>query len=199
MIIKEIILQMYISLIPVIASGVMNMVWCRSRIMSCLKIPMDNNIILKDGKRLFGDNKTWKGFLGMIIWGIVSTVIWGGVCYKIQFLESHNYMYVNYDNTIRYNIIMGFLLGLAYAVFELPNSFVKRRLNIKPGKHADGFKGLIGIFVDMSDSLFACVLVLCIVYKMKLSLYIFYVMLGAITHLIINIILFKFKLRKNKY
>ena len=67
------ILEMYISMMPVILAGVLNMIWCKSDLARCLKIPMDRNIILRDGKRLFGDNKTWKGFFGMIVSGIIAT------------------------------------------------------------------------------------------------------------------------------
>ena len=49
-------------------------------------------------------------------------------------------MYATRENTIGYNGIMGLLLGFAYAVFELPNSFIKRRVGITPGKTAEGFK-----------------------------------------------------------
>ena len=49
-------------------------------------------------------------------------------------------MYATRENTIGYNGIMGLSLGFVYAVFELPNSFIKRRVGITPGKTAEGFK-----------------------------------------------------------
>ena len=42
-----------------------------------------------------------------------------------------------------YNLLIGALLGLFYALFELPNSFLKRRLDIKPGKTIKGKKILV--------------------------------------------------------
>jgi len=35
------------------------------------------------------------------------------------------------------NALVGFALGFAYVLFELPNSFIKRRLDIAPGKQAN--------------------------------------------------------------
>lgn len=191
------ILEMYISMMPVILAGILNMIWCKSDLAMCIKIPMDRNIILRDGKRLFGNNKTWKGFFGMIASGIIATTFFGWVCGQSDFLLAHNYLYVNYNNTFMYNILIGSLWGIAYAVFELPNSFMKRRMNIKPGKHIEGVKGFLCVVFDQADSLIGCVLVLCFVYKMSLGFYIFYVLLGAFTHIIVNVCLYSIKLRRN--
>ncbi len=197
--IKITILEMYISMMPVILAGILNMIWCKSDLATGLKIPMDNNIILRDGKRLFGENKTWKGFFGMIASGIIATTFLGAVCGQSVFLSHHNYLYVNHNNTFMYTFWIGLLWGAAYAVFELPNSFIKRRMNIKPGKHVEGVKGLFSVFFDQADSLIGCVLVLCIVYKMSLGFYIFYVLLGAFTHIIVNVCLYSLKLRNNRF
>ena len=104
-------------------------------ILKFLKKPMDFNIRLKDGNRLFGENKTWKGCFSMIILSVILTVIWGLVCKTSLGLENNNLFYVKYENILIYNIIIGLLLGIAYIVFELPNSFIKRRINIKERKN----------------------------------------------------------------
>ena len=52
--------EMYITLLPVILAGIMNMVWCKTSLLKALKKPMDMGKCLSDGKRIFGDNKTWK-------------------------------------------------------------------------------------------------------------------------------------------
>ena len=130
---KSTIICMYITLIPLICTGVFNMIFCKFKICMKLNKPIDMGKTLKDGKRIFGDNKTIKGFIGYMMIGLICNVIWGLICNINPYLEKHNYLYVNYENTIIYNIIMGFLIGFAYALFELPNSFIKRRLDIQPG------------------------------------------------------------------
>ncbi|MBU3113398.1 CDP-archaeol synthase [Clostridium lacusfryxellense] len=194
-----VIFTMYITLIPVIFAGILNMVWVKLPYMSLWTRPMDNNKCFYDGKRIFGDNKTWKGFIGMIVFAIVSTIIWGLICANLQYLNDHNYLYRNYDNSLSYNVFIGFLLGLAYALLELPNSFLKRRINIIPGKTSEGIKSIFFVLLDQADSIFGCVLVICLVYKMSIKFYLAYVLLGALTHIVINMLLYLGKLRKNMF
>ena len=195
---KNIIICMYITLIPLIFTGIFNMVFCKLKVCMKLSKPMDFGKSLKDGKRIFGDNKTFKGFIGYMVISIVCTVLWGILCDNVAYLQKHNFLYVNYDNTLVYNIIMGLLIGLAYAMFELPNSFIKRRLGIESGNTLNTNNVLKYIFaiVDQCDSLIGCVLVIWLVYPLGLANYILYVFLGLVTHLAVNMILFIFKLRK---
>ncbi|MDR2938692.1 MAG: CDP-archaeol synthase [Clostridiales bacterium] len=193
-----IILEMYITLAPIIFAGILNMAWCKSSFAGPINKPIDNYLTLKDKARLFGDNKTWKGFLGIIILAIICSVLWGFIC-RTGYLLEHNYFYASYKNTILYNTLTGFLLGLAYGISELPNSFMKRRLGISPGKPAKGLKSVFFVFMDQADSLFGCVLVICLFYEMSFIFYTAYVLLGACTHLVINTLLYFLKLRKNMF
>jgi len=197
--IMTVFIEMYISLIPVIFAGILNMIWVKLPYLCFQARTIDNGKYFFDGKRIFGDNKTWKGFIGMIVFAIISTLIWGLVCYKVQYLNAHNYLYTNNDNSLVYNTFIGFFLGLAYALFELPNSFLKRRMNIIPGKTSDGFKCILFVLLDQADSIFGCVLVICLVYKMSIQFYIAYVCLGAATHIVINMLLYLVKLRRNMF
>lgn len=191
------IIDMYITLIPPVIAGILNMIWCKLKVLKKLNKPMDFGKKLKDGKRIFGDNKTWKGFLGYLLFNIITTVLWGLICNNNEYLNGHNYLYINYNNTIPYNIIMGLALGLGYALFELPNSFIKRRLDIVPGKRATGAKKYFFAILDQADSVFGCVLAVCLVYRMSIVMYLVYVLLGTLTHLIINMLLYFLHLRKN--
>ena len=131
----ELLINFYITFLPVILAGVLNMVIVKLPILKILKKPMDFNIVLKDGNRLFGENKTWKGCFSMIILSMMATFTWGMICNSNPSLQQNNLFYNFYENTIIYNIVIGFLLGLAYILFELPNSFIKRRTGIKERKH----------------------------------------------------------------
>ncbi len=73
------VLQMYVSLAPVIIAGVLNMVWCSTSLAPQLDRPLDNHLVLRDGRRLLGDNKTWKGLVGMVALGVVAFVLWSRV------------------------------------------------------------------------------------------------------------------------
>lgn len=88
---------------------------------------------------------------------------------------------------------MDFLLGFAYILFELPNSFVKRRLKIEPGKT----KNWISYIVDQIDSIIGVTIILMFFTYMPWYRFFLYILLGAITHSVINLILYFLKLRRN--
>lgn len=189
--------KMYISLMPVILTGILTMIWCKAPYLSALAVPIDNWKVLSDGRRLFGDNKTWKGFVGYGVLGGLSGFLWGVICSWLPILEMNNFLYVNFENRFAYNLMMGCLFGLAYAVCELPNSFLKRRAGIVPGKLANGTTKRFFFILDQIDSLFGCVLVLAIVYPMDLRLYLAFICLGGLTHIGVNLVLYGLKIRKN--
>lgn len=191
--------QMYITLIPAIMAGVLNMVWCSLPLGKKLNWPIDAGRNLPDGKRIFGENKTWKGFFGMPVLGALCFILWGLLCNAHPFLLSNSYLYESYANTVPYNAVMGLAAGLAYALCELPNSFLKRRLDIRPGKPAEAGWKLLFIFLDQADSVFGVVLVVALVYPMDIGFYLLYVLLGAATHIVMNLLLFLLRLRKNPF
>ncbi len=191
-------LMMYVTLCPVIIAGVLNMIWCKSKVMKWAKVPMDFGKTLSDNKRIFGDNKTWKGFFGYILLNTICAILWGAVC-QAAGIEELNFFYVNNKNTFLFNLLIGILLGLGYALFELPNSFLKRRLGITPGKTISGAWRAFFIILDQADSIFGCALVVWLFYDLGIGLYLLYVLVGAFTHIIFNMLLYFCKLRKNLF
>lgn len=191
----ENIIMMYITLLPIVFAGIINSIFCKK---FKYNYPIDFNKNFIDGKRIFGKNKTWKGFIGYIFFSIIFTIIWGIICNKCN-LNHLNYFYINYSNTYQFNIKIGILIGFFYALFELPNSFIKRRLNIIEGKNTTGLKKIIFIFIDQADSIFGCALVVWMFYDLGIFLYLLFVIVGAITHIVINILLYLLHLRKNMF
>ena len=192
------VLMMYITLAPAILSGILNMIWCKTGLLKSLKKPMDMGRNFTDGRRIFGDNKTWKGFLGYLVFNTIFSVIWGLLC-STAGIDHLNFFYVDHDNTLLFNILTGFLIGCGYALFELPNSFLKRRLDITPGKTISGFWKFFFVFLDQADSVFGCALVVWLFYDLGIVLYLAYVLVGALTHIILNVLLYMAKLRKNPF
>lgn len=190
------ILKMYITLAPCILAGILNMLWCRTSLCRSLAKPIDSGKCLSDGKRIFGGNKTWAGFFGMIFCGAVCQTLWGFAC-RLTALADKNYIYLHNSNTVSLNAALGGLMGLAYVLFELPNSFVKRRLEIPSGKTVSGLKGKIFFIIDQVDSLFGVMLVYAAFYPMTARQYFLYIALGAGTHIAVNAALYTLKIRKN--
>ena len=192
-----IIIKMYITLLSSIFAGLVNSIFCKSNILDFLKIPMDFNKRLYDNKRIFGDNKTWKGFFGYIVFNIIFSCIFGFI-WEITNLEHLNFFYMNYTNTFTYNLLIGFLLGSFYALFELPNSLIKRGLDIEPGKTNNKYR-LLFIILDQADSIFGVALVVWMFYPIGIRVYLLFIVVGTITHLLINMFLYFLHLRKNMF
>ena len=106
-------LKMYLTMSPLILAGISNMVFTKTNIYKKLRKPIDNNKILKDGQRVFGDNKTWIGFVSMVIFYCVFQIICGIVC-NYFCLNTYNELYNTQNNTVLLNCIFGILCKQFY-------------------------------------------------------------------------------------
>src|SRR6185436_20528411 len=94
-------------------------------------------------------NKTIRGVVAVgigtaIVLGIQASLLHGRPI--IQAIELFDYGRVN-------AWLLGFLVGAAAMCGELPNSFVKRQLDVRPGESASGMIGLVLYVVDQVDLL----------------------------------------------
>lgn len=186
------IIGMYVTLMPVILAGILNMVFVKTSVYRKLKTPIDGGKSLSDGKRIFGDNKTWIGFFSMIVICIITAVLWGNLC-RLLNISHMNELYLFHKNEFWYNASVGAYFGASYMLFELPNSFLKRRLDIAPGKTTSK----LFFVIDQIDSLFGVMLILFFTSRIPVWKYFFYIFLGGFTHISVNAILYKLKIRKN--
>lgn len=183
------VLTMYVTMSSVIFGGIANMIFCKTPFYKKHNAPIDFGRTYKN-KRIFGENKTWIGFLGMIVFCMIGQLLSGFLCKSFSL---QNQFYEHHSNTVGWNLALGACLGFLYMLFELPNSFIKRRLDIKPGKTTNLF-----FFVfDQIDSLIGVMLVLFFTSDINLWIYLCYVGLGGLTHIVINLILYKLRVRKN--
>ena len=83
-----------------------------------------------------------------------------------------------------------------YMLFELPNSFLKRRLGIEAGKAVKSDMRAVFLIIDRIDSVTGIALVICIL-SGKWHLFLPYILLGGLTHLFVNLTLLKLKVRRN--
>jgi hypothetical protein len=82
-------------------------------------------------------------------------------------------------------------------IFELPNSFIKRRIDIPSGKTVSGVKGILFFIVDQIDSLVGVMFVLYLLSDISFGRYLAYVGVGGLTHIVINLLLKLLKIRRN--
>jgi len=167
--------HIYFLILPAMLGGILNMVFVKLPVLKSWRIPIDGGKILKDGRRVFGDNKTWKGFFGMIVLtALAARVFW--------------------HNAFQYSYLCGAWLGFAYVLSELPNSFIKRRLGIESGKNG----GIIQTFFDQADSVIGCVLFMPLYYPLTLIEAAGILVIATATHYVVNVLLFFMKLRGQK-
>jgi len=104
---------------------------------------MDFGRSMTDGRRIFGDGKTFRGFFGGILCGIVCGCIQILACqqYHLDFLPQHTLLSVT-------------LLSVGSLTGDVGASFFKRRLGKKRGEQ--------WAFVDQYDFLFGSLIVLVI-------------------------------------
>ena len=174
------------------------MIFCKSSLLDSVNQPIDAGRLLGDGRRLFGANKTWKGFWGMVFWGLLAQLVWSYFLASQPDLEKLHLIYAHYPNKLATNFPLGILLGLAYVVFELPNSYLKRRLDISPGKTAEDAWKYSFILLDQIDSLIGILLVLHLYISLNWAQIIGLLLVGTLTHLGVNRLLYLAKLRQNR-
>ncbi len=81
------------------------------------KHPMDFGKNFIDGKRVFGDSKSWEGFVGGVLTGTLTGFI--------QSIYMHE--------MLAKGALTGFVLGVGAMLGDLLGAFIKRRLGLKPG------------------------------------------------------------------
>lgn len=188
--------RIFLTMGPLMLAGITNMLFTKTNLYKMYKFPIDANKTAWDGRRIFGDNKTWIGFLSMVVFCTFFQLICGLLCYTLS-LEQYNDLYRCRGNSVGLNLIFGALVGIAYMIFELPNSFIKRRLNISAGKSGKGLIGIIFFVVDQTDSMLGVMFVLALFTDIGIWGYWQYVITGIFTHIVVNFILLMLKVRKN--
>ena len=116
---------------PLLTSTVVSGVVLRYNLMPTLARPIDGGTQLRS-RRLFGDNKTWRGFVCALIGCSVAVAIQKyAIGDRAGSLAVVNYRTVNV-------LIFASVLAAGSTLGELPNSFAKRQLGVSPGCGATG-------------------------------------------------------------
>jgi len=146
-VVTTLVLQLLWLAMPLVLSGLVHLLVMRHDWLPALRrAPLDFGATWR-GRRLFGANKTWRG----AVITIGSTSVFAGT---LAWINAHG---LNLPSPVPYAdahpFAWGALLGCGYILGELPNSFVKRQLNIAPGALGSGALGRTFWVVDQVDSL----------------------------------------------
>ena len=111
-------------------------------LLPALKVPVDGGRTFR-GRRLFGANKTLRGALFMTLGPTVAAAAlhrWGWYRERLP-----------RDVAEADPVVVGALLGLSVFAGELPNSFLKRQLDIPPGGQRRDAAGVAISVADQAD------------------------------------------------
>jgi CDP-diglyceride synthetase len=134
---------------PVIAGGTLHILAMKAGVLQGLaRVPIDGGLMFRS-RRIFGDNKTLRGALLMTTLTTTCAVGQAALENHFEWARAWTLPGAGTLNPIRW----GALLGLGYVAGELPNSFLKRQLDIKPGGAGRGVWAPVFWVIDQVDSL----------------------------------------------
>ena len=108
-------------------------------------IPMDFGKVWRDGKRLLGDGKTWRGFTGGCLAGMFI-----GCLQQLISILFHNPWLPAFSFRFTEFVLVTFLLSFGAMTGDMVKSFFKRRLGKKRGEKfplADQYDFVLGAFI----------------------------------------------------
>jgi CDP-archaeol synthase len=130
------------------------------------------------GKRIFGDNKTYRGVVVVSLGTMIGFGLQSLVLHRSDSIRSIEL----FDYEIFKSVAVGLAVGVAAMLSELPNSFIKRRFEIAPGSVAKGWKRAIFYVYDQIDFLLGAWLVLAVVVTVTVGRVLFSAVLLLVAH-----------------
>jgi CDP-diglyceride synthetase len=175
------------------AAGVMQTVWLRSAWSRRWAKPLDGGKLWR-GRRLFGDHKTWTGFIVMIP---ATAIAFWGVAWGFGELSESEAGSRWWGLTWRQYLLLGAWAGLGFMLGELPNSFLKRRFDVAPGqKPRDLWLQCVGFIADQADSVVGALLALICFVSVPWQTWVLLVVAGPVVHWLFNVVLWLLGVKK---
>jgi hypothetical protein len=162
--------HLLIVIVPLVLSNSLHMVIVKRNLLPAINTPL--------WAWGFGRNKTWRGLLFVpVVNALVLTLLSPAITPNLPMPA-----------------VIGFVLGLAYMIFELPNSFMKRRLGIaageSPGKHRIAFS-----MVDKMDSAIGVVLAYLLLGYCTWQAALWLLVIASATHVAVSALLVILRLK----
>jgi hypothetical protein len=174
---------------PLLVAGAVHAPVIKLNLLPGLARPLDFGCTFRR-RPVFGPNKTWRGPL------LMSTV-----AVLVVFLQSELYSagaarsisIVDYSRTNW--LALGLALGISYSLFELPNSFVKRRLGIPPG--GVSHRGRLAQYVvDQADSAIGGTIALAFFLGNRVGTLLLVFVIGFLLHVVMDQLFFLFAVKR---
>ncbi len=135
--------DIHLLFVPLIFSNLLHLIIIKKNYLSFLRIPI--------AASYFGRNKTWRGFFVLTI---LNSIFFTGYCLLFKSYDPNFWIY-------------GAIIGFAYMIAELPNSYFKRKMGIASGQK--GKPAWLYLILDKADSSVAVVLAWSLLYSVSWS------------------------------
>jgi hypothetical protein len=159
-------------------AGALHVYWLRSPMSQRFDRPVDGGAMLRD-RRIFGNNKQWRGFVMMPPAAALAFSLFGGmrpiypdpVEQALWHLGPGEYA------------LLGFISGMAFMLAELPNSFLKRQFDVAPGAlPSQPWLRPVCLILDRIDSTLGVLLAISVMLPLPAATWAWAVLLGPSTH-----------------
>ena len=169
-----------------VVAGIAQTAWLHSGAWSILAKPIDGGRTFR-GKRLFGDSKTWRGMVVMIPAVGASFMALGAARPRLSGWLQQGLWNLNPSSYL----LVGFLVGAAFMLGELPNSFIKRQLGVASGQSPENPAARwFCFFLDQVDSIVAALLMLSLLVPVSPWTWLYLIAGGTVVHWLFNVVLY---------
>jgi hypothetical protein len=145
-----------------------------------LKRPIDFGRHFR-GRRLFGDNKTWRGAALYVVCCTLGGAAQGW--FQAAGLVPDWLPFFDYRSKGHF---IGLLIGVGISLGELPNSFLKRQMDIPPGHKGRGALGVFFLVLDQVDMTLGIWLMLALLTWPPREVFLLSLVLTFVAHVVVS-------------
>jgi len=150
-------------------------------------LPLDGGLRVR-GRRLFGDNKTVRGFVVLVP---AAAAAFAGLFATLSTFAPERLSDLWSLSAGGY-AALGAWAGLGFMIGELPNSFIKRQLGIAPGRAPRGSLAATACFLaDRLDSIIGMLVAISIVVPTPPAMWLYVLLIGPGIHLAFSALLYR--------
>lgn len=167
-------------------AGAAHTAWLTTAASKRFTQPLDRGLTIR-GRRLFGANKTANGFVVMVPAAATSFVVFAAAAPAAAGL---------WDLSLGGYAALGALAGFGFMAGELPNSFVKRQLDIPPGRSASApLAAIVQFSIDRLDSGVGMLAVVSAIVPTPWTTWAVVLLAGPVIHWTFSVVMFRLGLK----
>lgn len=178
-----------------IVAGALQATWLYSKTARRFGKPLDGGRTFR-GQRIFGDNKTWRGFVVMIPATGLAFVSMGWINRRLSTTALPGTFLAETIDGLwpiewwQYGLL-GCWAGFGFMLAELPNSFLKRQWKVQPGETPQQpWARRICFVLDQVDSVCGALLAISMFVAVPFLTWIILLLAGTLIHWLFNVVLF---------